>query len=540
MAVGFCRNRLVRLAGQENGSGNASWLARRYILFGLAIVPGFAVDILTVAWDLLVGPVSPMVPMITGTLRTIPLWIAAVHARQAIARHRDAFYDALSGSAVAEVSEGSVEIADGPMPAAAPPLRPLRPLFADLARRVIAAWPRLTLGLLGALAAIYAAEALHPAAIANPNGIAIPTLVMFGGADRELVVQLGQWYRLLFAPFLHGSFVHLVANGLAILAAGWVLEAFLGRAWFLAVFVLGGLCGSLASILWNDPALIAIGASGAMMALLAAGYVVSGGLPQGPRRRWIEAFCIGTGLPGLLASGHIAVGKIDVADHIGGAFGGAVLGLVMLAVWRYPEPRPKLGAAALGSALAIGAALLVSIPLAGFGSVQLAALLVPADQMPKTDDEWLARCADLMRRYPSDPRPHLAQAIMDENTGDGAGRDRELDLSLAAARRFKAPTDHSFAINAWRGVGTAAQKRHDDAVAANQFSRIIAVAPSDADAYRKRGDVEIDQRSYAAALRDFATLASLRPNDGGIEREIGDTLFAQGDLGGALDAYDRP
>ncbi len=534
----ICRNRLVRFAGQENGIQDVSWVARRYILFGLAIVPAFAVDIFAAAWGLLVGPLGPTVPMITGTLGTIPLWIAAVHALQAIARRRDTFYDALSGSAVAVVNEGSIEIADGAMPvaSAAPPLVAL---FAGRVRRVVAAPPRLTLALLGVLAAVYAAELLHPAAPANAGGIAIPTLVMFGGADRELVVQIGQWYRLLFAPFLHGSVVHLAANGIAILAAGWVLEAFLGCAWFLTVFVLGGLAGSLASILWNAPALVAIGASGALMALLAAGYVVSGGLADGPRRRWIEAFCIGAGLPGLMANGHLAIGSIDVADHLGGAIGGALLGLVMLVVWRYPEPRPKLGTAALGSAMAVAAALLVSIPLAGFGSVKLAALLVPPDRLPKTDDEWRARCAELMHRYPSDPRPHLAQAIMDENAGDVVGRDRELDLTLAAARRFSAPSDHAFAINAWRGVGTAAQRRHDDTVAASLFSRIIAVAPRDADAYRARGDVEIDQQSYAAALRDFATLASLRPNNGVVEREIGDTFFAQGDLGAALDAYDR-
>lgn len=54
----------------------------------------------------------------------------------------------------------------------------------------------------------------------------------------------GQWYRLLSAMFLHGSYIHILFNMLSLWWIGGPLEAALGRARYLALYFVSGLAGS--------------------------------------------------------------------------------------------------------------------------------------------------------------------------------------------------------------------------------------------------------------------------------------------------------
>ena len=130
--------------------------------------------------------------------------------------------------------------------------------------------PWVTLGMLAVLVAGFVGELVFGVApISGPLGPDIMTLVATGGLSRTLV-QSGEWWRFFTAAFLHGDLVHLIMNGVALLLAGWTLEPLIGRAWLLALFVLGALGGSAMSFAWNDPNVVSVGASGAIMGLLAA------------------------------------------------------------------------------------------------------------------------------------------------------------------------------------------------------------------------------------------------------------------------------
>jgi len=207
--------------------------------------------------------------------------------------------------------------------------------------------PGLTLGLLGVIASLFVVELVVGA---RPGGEfltpPLDTLVALGGASGALVVGQGEWWRLFTATLLHGGPMHLVLNGVGLFLGGVVLEGLLGRAWLGVIFVIGALGGSVASVLINDPATVTVGASGAIMGLLAAAMVASYRLPP-THRAQIQIPLIQMLIPSLIP---IAVqrtgGHIDFAAHFGGALTGALAGLFLLRTWPTAEPHPRFRRAA--------------------------------------------------------------------------------------------------------------------------------------------------------------------------------------------------
>ena len=74
------------------------------------------------------------------------------------------------------------------------------------------------------------------------------TLLGAGASDRAMVLGQGEWWRLFTAPFLHGSASHIAGNLTVLLVAGPLLESAVGSGWFAAIYMAGGLGGSLFSL----------------------------------------------------------------------------------------------------------------------------------------------------------------------------------------------------------------------------------------------------------------------------------------------------
>ncbi|MFI1798410.1 rhomboid family intramembrane serine protease [Streptomyces sp. NPDC020379] len=87
-------------------------------------------------------------------------------------------------------------------------------------------------------------------------------------------VAEGQWYRLLTSVFLHQAPMHIAFNMLSLWWLGPPLEAALGRARYLTLYLLAGLGGSALTYLVADPAQPSLGASGAIFGLLGATAVL--------------------------------------------------------------------------------------------------------------------------------------------------------------------------------------------------------------------------------------------------------------------------
>jgi rhomboid protease GluP len=304
----------------------------------------------------------------------------------------------------------------------------------DLSQAAVATarptFPVLTSAILAALCAVFAAEiafGIGPwTKLLEPT---ITTLVVFGGITRDLVLQSGQWYRLLSAPFLHVDAGHLVMNGIALYLAGRSLEWLIGRAWFAAVYAVGALTGSLLSLLINPASIVAVGASGAIMGLFAAAVIISMHFPPGVIRTGLQMNSAYILIPSLLPlAGALKGQKVDYAAH----FGGAMVALLILVIWSPSETLPKFRRAAAAIAIAAVVALVypaISI-LQGYPAAAFTAQLIPSDKMPKTNAEMQSRAAELIQRYPHDPRPRYMRSATLLDANDLSGAEREARAAL--------------------------------------------------------------------------------------------------------------
>ncbi|MFJ6631053.1 rhomboid family intramembrane serine protease [Streptomyces sp. NPDC091376] len=84
----------------------------------------------------------------------------------------------------------------------------------------------------------------------------------------------GEWYRLVTSMFLHQEIWHIAFNMLGLWWLGGPLEAALGRARYLTLYLLSGFAGSALVYLLEEPNRGALGASGAIWGLLGATAVL--------------------------------------------------------------------------------------------------------------------------------------------------------------------------------------------------------------------------------------------------------------------------
>ena len=154
-----------------------------------------------------------------------------------------------------------------------------------------------------------------------------PELLVRFVKDDDLI-RAGEVWRLVTANFLHAGIAHLAVNGFALAAIGPAVEQLYGRAWFVAIFVVGGTFGFGASTLFvTRPSL---GASAGLFALLGVllGFPIRARerIRPAARRAMMREILVVAALN--LALG-LMVPFIDNAAHVGGFVTGVALGLLI-------------------------------------------------------------------------------------------------------------------------------------------------------------------------------------------------------------------
>lgn len=134
----------------------------------------------------------------------------------------------------------------------------------------------------------------------------------------------GEYYRLFTSMFLHLNELHILFNGYALYLFGRDVESLFGHVRFGIIYVMGGLAGSIGSLLYTDAA--SIGASGAVFAVFGA----MGVYLYRHRHFYGEMASVRLRQMAMLAFVNIIFGllpstRIDNAAHIGGLAGGIVL-----------------------------------------------------------------------------------------------------------------------------------------------------------------------------------------------------------------------
>jgi membrane associated rhomboid family serine protease len=278
--------------------------------------------------------------------------------------------------------------------------------------RALARIPFFTLAVSGALAFKFNTELRAATDYTAPASPGHFSLLALGASDRAQVLGHGEWWRLFTSTALHGSPSHLTGNLVALLVTGLLLEPMVGAGWFAAIYMLGALAGALVSMLLNPPGLLGVGASGAIMATLAALFVLSfhaGARRPNAMRRVAAALLFPALIP---AVSHGAT--VDINAHFGGVVAGTALAFVLLVTW--PEERPTPPGRTLA---AVVAALLVACTVWAFlqtgGKYENYARpgldFIPPAEMPRSREAMAADSYALVEKYPADPRAHMFRGL---------------------------------------------------------------------------------------------------------------------------------
>lgn len=162
---------------------------------------------------------------------------------------------------------------------------------------------------------------MNPLNFLSPDNRA---LVLLGGTGVIPIAQLGRWWSLITANYLHGSILHIVFNMIALNQIGPLIISEYGGYRMLIIYTGGGVLGFLLSYLAGVP--LTIGASAAVCGLIGAALFFGkhrGGTYGEAVYKQVSGWVIGLFIFGLMVPG------INNWGHGGGLLGGALLGYLL-------------------------------------------------------------------------------------------------------------------------------------------------------------------------------------------------------------------
>jgi rhomboid protease GluP len=137
-------------------------------------------------------------------------------------------------------------------------------------------------------------------------------------------------WRLFSAVFVHSSIWHVGLNLLGVVNLGRTLEPHFRTARFLVLYVLSGVLGYVATLIWRGDMAFSVGTSGSLFGLLGA-YIAALLVRRNPG--WHRVFV--SNLILVVALAYFA-SNIDHAAHVGGFVSGFLIGLGLEL-----EPQPR-------------------------------------------------------------------------------------------------------------------------------------------------------------------------------------------------------
>lgn len=149
------------------------------------------------------------------------------------------------------------------------------------------------------------------------------------GANFRPLTLGGESWRLLTSCFLHIGILHLLLNMYALHYIGSLLEPYLGKTRFLAVYLISGIAASMTSLYWNSW-VISAGASGAIFGLYGVFIALLLGniLDKSVKKALLISALVFVGYS--LVNGLRLKGAIDNAAHVGGLVSGLLIGCAFI------------------------------------------------------------------------------------------------------------------------------------------------------------------------------------------------------------------
>lgn len=145
------------------------------------------------------------------------------------------------------------------------------------------------------------------------------------GAKINILINHGQYYRLLTAAFLHGGIIHIFFNMSALNIIGKEVEAVYGGKKFLLIYFISALGGNIFSYLFK-PNSISVGASGAIFGLLGAMLLFGIKERQKIGKEYAKNILETIGLNVIIG---LTIPNIDNFAHMGGLVIGFVISFIL-------------------------------------------------------------------------------------------------------------------------------------------------------------------------------------------------------------------
>ena len=144
------------------------------------------------------------------------------------------------------------------------------------------------------------------------------------GANNNLLLRMGQVWRLVTYAFIHAGIIHLLCNMYSLYIIGPQVESKFGKVRFILIYLISAISGGLLSAGLTD--YISVGASGAIFGILGAllyfGMRFRLYLKESIKNQILPVIIINIGI-GFMISG------IDNACHIGGLIGGFLAAMAL-------------------------------------------------------------------------------------------------------------------------------------------------------------------------------------------------------------------
>jgi len=347
-------------------------------------------------------------------------------------------------------------------------------------------------------------------------------MVHFGANYGPLTLS-GEWWRLVTYMFLHGGIFHIAMNMWCLWNVGTLCESLYGRWTYVAVYLITGVAGGLASIAWHPVGPPSVGASGALFgltgALIASFYLGEFSLSGISIKGALSSLLFFAGFSLFL--GGVFPG-IDNAAHIGGLVSGLALGALIARL--APQQDAPLRRAIVVAVVAL------AVLATGFGVRQWrGGPMRVARAFQETKGDPVARLQAVIKQQPNLPQAHfaLAQAYLARQQFSEAEAEFKRVIQLLPGN-----LDARFDL----GLVYLSEKRLDDAKSA--FTQILAQDPNSAEGHYGLGLVLADQQNYSAAIEEFKKAAP-GTRISGVYYEMGNSYAKLNRYDDAIEAYLR-
>lgn len=177
---------------------------------------------------------------------------------------------------------------------------------------------------------VTAIAAIHIAIFLAINLPFFPQKLIFEKmAGVNILIQMGEYWRLVTPIFVHAAFTHLLFNSFSLVLFGPALERALGKFQFMIVYLACGIAANIATLILKPPYYTHIGASGAIFGLfgiyLAVIFFKKEAMPQQGKQVILPIAALGVIMTFFQAN-------INITGHISGLIAGFLIGAVLIKV----------------------------------------------------------------------------------------------------------------------------------------------------------------------------------------------------------------